>query len=67
MRKLNLIAVLTLALFASISATAAVTLDYCLEKAEENYPVIKKYGIVEKTAELSLDEINRSWFPRIGV
>lgn len=67
MRKLNLIAVLTLALFASISATAAVTLDYCLEKAEKNYSVIKKYGIVEKTAELSLDEINRSWFPRIGV
>lgn len=66
MKRIKLLAALALALLTNLSVRA-VTLDYCLEKAEENYPLIKKYGIVEKTAELSLEEINRSWLPRIGV
>ena len=66
MKRLKSLAALALVLLTNLSVRA-VTLDYCLEKAEENYPLIKKYGIVENTAELSLDEINRSWLPRIGV
>ena len=46
---------------------AEVTLDYCLKRAEENYPVIKKYGILENSTELNLSEINRGWLPNIGV
>ena len=44
---------------------ADVTLDYCLEKAELNYPMVKKYALVEATGKLSLDDINRGWLPRI--
>ncbi|MDE6071350.1 MAG: TolC family protein [Muribaculaceae bacterium] len=46
---------------------AEVTLDYCLKRAEENYPVIKKYGILENSTELNLSEINRGWLPNIGI
>ena len=46
---------------------ADVTLDYCLQRAEENYPEIKKYGLLEKASELSLEEINRGWWPRLGL
>lgn len=51
----------------AVSASAAVTLDYCLARAEENYPLIRKYGIVERTADLSLSDINKSWLPRVGI
>lgn len=51
----------------AIPGYADVTLDYCLQRAEENYPEIKKYGFLESTSELSLEEINRGWWPRIGL
>ena len=51
----------------AIPGFADVTLDYCLQRAEENYPEIKKYGLLESTSELSLEEINRGWWPRIGL
>lgn len=46
---------------------ADITLAYCLDKAEENYPLIEKYGLVEKTTDLMLEDINKGWLPRIGV
>ena len=51
----------------AIPGYADVTLDYCLQRAEENYPDIKKYGLLESTSELSLEEINRGWWPRLGL
>ncbi|MDE6207515.1 MAG: TolC family protein [Muribaculaceae bacterium] len=58
-------------LLASIAAVigchAQLTLDYCRSKATENYPLIKKYKLVENTTVLSLSDINRGWLPRIGV
>ena len=51
----------------AIPGYADVTLDYCLQQAEENYPEIKKYGLLESTSELSLEEINRGWWPRLGL
>lgn len=55
------------AIAVALCSKAAVTLDYCLERAEANYPLIKKYALVEKTADLQLSDINRSWLPRAGV
>ena len=54
-------------LTATMTGYADVTLDYCLQRAEENYPEIKKYGLLESASELSLDEINRGWWPRLGL
>lgn len=59
--------ILAVALVVSLAGFAEVTLDYCLDKAQENYPLIKKYGLVERTADLRLSDINKSWLPRIGV
>lgn len=44
-----------------------VTLSYCLQRAEENYPDIKKYGLLDNTTELNLSEINRGWLPHIAL
>lgn len=50
-----------------LSAHARVTLEQCLDMAAENYPLIEKYGLVEKTADLELSDINKGWLPRIGI
>ncbi|MDE5836089.1 MAG: TolC family protein [Paramuribaculum sp.] len=55
-----------LLIYVNISGVANITLDYCLQRAEENYPVIKKYGLLETYSELNLSDINRGWLPRIG-
>lgn len=44
-----------------------LTLEYCLDKADANYPLLKKYGITEKTTEIALSDINKGWLPSIGV
>lgn len=59
--------ILMSAVLLPLSAVAEISLDYCLERAEDNYPLIKKYGLLEKTSELNLSDINKSWLPRIGV
>ncbi len=60
-------ALIALSILVPLSAFASVTLEYCLAKAEENYPLIQIYGLVEKTSEISLSDINKSWLPRVGV
>lgn len=59
--------ILMSAVLLPLSAVAEISLDYCLERAEDNYTLIKKYGLLEKTSELNLSDINKSWLPRIGV
>ena len=44
-----------------------LTLERCQELARENYPAIKKYGLIEKTLEIDLSDINKSWLPSISI
>ena len=44
-----------------------LTLEHCQELARENYPAIKKYGILEKSLEIDLSDINKSWLPSISI
>lgn len=44
-----------------------LTLEKCVELATANYPVISKYRLVDRTGELNLSDINKSWLPQIGV
>ena len=57
-----------LILFLKISPIQAeLTLEHCQELARENYPVIKKYGLLEKSLEIDLSDINKSWLPSIVI
>ncbi|MDE5744380.1 MAG: TolC family protein [Paramuribaculum sp.] len=58
---------LTAALFTVISAEAQITLDYCLDRARENYPLIKKFDLVNRSEKILLSDINKGWLPRIGL
>ncbi|MCH5347043.1 MAG: TolC family protein [Muribaculaceae bacterium] len=44
---------------------ARLTLEQCQERARENYPAIKRYGLIEKSLEIDLSDINKSWLPSI--
>lgn len=48
-------------------AVAGITLEECIAKAEENYPLIRKYDLLKATAEIDLSDINKLWLPRVGV
>lgn len=62
------ISLLTIAVFlATLCCKAQLTLDYCIARADENYPLIRKYGLIEQSQTLALSDINRGWLPRIGV
>ncbi len=58
--------VLALAL-SSFIAAASVTIDDCVDKAIDNYPLISKYKLLENTTEIELSDINKGWLPQIGL
>ncbi len=66
MKKKRLILCVILA-FATIHGFGQVTLEECLTKAEENYPLIKKYDLLSQTQDLSLSEVNKQWLPTVGL
>lgn len=61
------ITVFILSLFSSASLHAGVTLEECVGKAQANYPLIRKYALLEATRDIDLSDINKGWLPRIGI
>ncbi|MCH5226394.1 MAG: TolC family protein [Muribaculaceae bacterium] len=54
-------------LFLSIlHVKSELTLEHCQELARENYPALKKYGLLEKSLDIDLSDINKSWLPSIS-
>lgn len=61
-----------LSLFVAVACTvfvcdADVTLEQCILSARENYPVIKKYELLDCTENVELSDINKGWLPRLGL
>lgn len=42
------------------------TIDECQKAARANYPLIKKYGLIERTTALTVSNINKQWLPQVG-
>lgn len=64
---LRLYLLLALSLFVCVQMSAQVTLEECIALAEENYPIISKYDLLEQTKEVNLSNINKRWLPQINV
>lgn len=43
-----------------------MTLDECQRLAQENYPLIKRYGLIEQTTGYTLENISKGWLPQIS-
>ena len=45
---------------------SAQTLEECQQAAERNYPLIRQYGLIEKTTELTVANIQKAWLPQVS-
>jgi outer membrane protein TolC len=50
----------------SLFNLSAQTLEECQRAAEQNYPLIRQYGLIEKTTELTVANIQKGWLPQIS-
>lgn len=49
----------------SVKAMAQVNLDSCRQWARENYPEVKRLGIIDATEECNLSNASRNWLPAV--
>lgn len=42
------------------------TLEECQQAAEKNYPLIRQYGLIEKTTELTVANLRKGWLPQVS-
>lgn len=56
-----------LALIMLSSGSWAQTLEECQQAAEKNYPLIKQYGLIAKTTQLTVKNIQKGWLPQVMV
>ena len=61
----HLVLTLFALLFSATNVCAQLTLERCQQLAQENYPAIKKYGLIDKSFEIELSDINKSWLPSV--
>lgn len=50
----------------SVSAFSQVTLEQCRSLARANYPLIKKFALVERSRELSVSNASKAWLPQVS-
>ncbi len=55
----------SLALIILSSGSWAQTLEECQQAAEKNYPLIKQYGLIAKTTQLTVKNIQKGWLPQV--
>ena len=48
------------------SFSVAQTLEECQQAAEQNYPLIRQYNLIEKTTELTVSNVLKGWLPQIS-
>ena len=44
----------------------AQTLEECQRAAEQNFPLIRQYGMIEKTTDLNVANIQKGWLPQVS-
>lgn len=53
-------------LFISYCSAQAQTLEECQRAAEQNYPLIRQYDLIEKTTNLTVANIGKGWLPQVS-
>lgn len=61
-----IITFLLLCMFSSGLKAEVITIEQCVEKSMENYPLVRKYDLLASTCDIALSDINKGWLPRIN-
>lgn len=48
-------------------ASAQLTVEACQEKAKANYPLIRRYGLIEKTKDYNLSNAGKGYLPQFSM
>ena len=56
---------ISLALIMLSSVSRAQTFEVCQQAAEKYYPLIKLYGLIAKTTQLTVKNIQKGWLPQV--
>lgn len=65
--KVTIMRRIILALLMLPAMAQAQTLEECQQAAERNYPLIQQYGLIDKTTELTVANIQKEWLPQVSV
>ena len=49
-----------------LSLSLAQTLEECQQAAQQNYPLIRQYDLIEKTTDLTVSNIMKGWLPQVS-
>lgn len=66
-RLFRAIAILHFSLFANLTNAQQLTLDSCRQKAHDNYPAIRQYGLIEQSRDLTLSNAAKNWLPGVSI
>lgn len=50
-----------------VAGQTTLNLDSCKQKARTNYPLLKQYGLIEKTAAFNLSNANKAYLPQVNL
>lgn len=67
MRKNFTIAIISLLATAASAIAQPLSIDSCYALAVRNYPLIKQYGLIEKTKEYTLSNAGKGWLPQVSI
>ena len=59
--------IFAISLLMSLHLSAQITLDECVKLAQDNYPLIQKYDLLNQMEKINLSDINKSWLPQISI
>lgn len=51
----------------STQLKAQLTIEYCQQKAIQNYPLIEQYGLIHKTSEYTLANASKAYLPQFSI
>lgn len=66
MKKLILFSFLFIMCQAGIKAQS-LTIETCQEKARENYPLVKQYGLIDQTEQYNISNANKGYLPQLSL
>lgn len=67
MKRITIISLTLLLAATTISAQSVLTLEECRQKAVDNYPLIKQYGLISLSEQYSLDNASKSYLPQVSL
>jgi outer membrane protein TolC len=61
------VSIIVFTFFCCMSSFAQLSLDDCQEKARKNYPQVKQFDLIEKSAGYNLSNAGKAWLPQLSV